>query len=283
MLRMLRKHYSLRALFLGAYGAYFLAKDGTSRGGGLLGAAAYCFAPYILLINPHSRGDLAEVVALGFLPWVLYFWQRLWRQPTKSAALWAIIFSSATLLSHNLTGLSMIAIVGAMAVWQWATGKNRRHSLWVVGTGSLFVLLTAFFWLPFLAERNAVLLNVAGDGHYDFHNHFVSIGELLKFTRRFDYRDATMSVPFSVGPIQVILALLGGIAGIVSRKHQHNFYIAVSAVYLLLNHTFKSAYMGESTWNRVLSVSMAISWTPGGLDHTSCRELWRVSGRTLKL
>lgn len=224
----------IAASFLGAYGAYFLAKDSTSRGGGLLGAAAFCFSPYIQLINPHSRGDLAEVVALGFLPWVLYFWQRLWRRPSKSVSVWAVVFSSATLLSHNLTGLTMLVILALMAVWQWAIVKNTGHIKWIFATALVFIMLTAFFWLPFLAERNAVLLDVAGEGHYDYHHHFISLRELLQVNRRFDYKDATMSAPFSAGLIQVILALLGGAAGIIHRKRQIIFYVLLSVLFFFM-------------------------------------------------
>jgi len=213
------------ALLLGAFGAYTLAKHFTSQGGGLVGAAAFSFSPYIQLINPHSRGDLAEVVALGFLPWVIYSWFKLWEKPTKSNMFFSVLFTSATLLSHNLTGLTMLVILAFMALWQWFVVKKTSSTKYVLLTALIFVMLTAFFWLPFLVERNDILLDVAGDGHYDYRNHFVTLGDLFSLTKPFDYKDAAMSIPFSAGPIQVIITLFGGLYILFIRKKNHKLHL----------------------------------------------------------
>ena len=224
------KSLLVSSIFIGAYGAFYLGKYYTTQGGGLVGSAAFCFTPYIQLINPHSRGDLAEVVALAFLPWTLLYWQKVWRQPKKSSMFWAVVFSSLTLLSHNLTGLAMLGIVLGMALWEWCILKNRRYTKYIFITGLIFVFLTAFFWLPFLIERKEILLDVAGDGHYDFHNHFVRLGELLSSTKRFDFRDATMSIPFSAGPINILLGCCGGIASLFLKKYRINLYFLFSII-----------------------------------------------------
>jgi hypothetical protein len=220
--------------FVGAYGAYFLAKFHSSRGGGLVGAAAFCFSPYIQLINPHSRGDLAEVVALSFLPWTVFLWQQLWHDPRKSTFVWAVLSASATLLSHNLTGLCMLIILTVMAVWEWVILKNRRSTIWIIRAGLVFVLMTSFFWFPFLAERKDILLNVAGEGHYDFRNHFIRVGELLSRVKPFDYRDASMAIPFCAGPAQILLAVAGGIAALLSKNKRTTLYILLSSLFFFL-------------------------------------------------
>jgi hypothetical protein len=222
------------SIFLGAYGAYFLGKNHSNRGGGLLGSAAYCFSPYIQLINPHSRGDLAEVVALAFLPWAIHYWTLLWQQPRKKTMLLTVLFSSATLLSHNLTGLVLLGFIFTLAIWEWFVAQNRHHTKWLIGVGLVFVLITSFFWLPFLVERNDILLDVAGDGHYDFHNHYIRLRELLSFTRKFDYRDTTMQIPFSAGPFFVILAIVGSISSLLIRKRGMIFYILLSLLFFFL-------------------------------------------------
>ncbi|MCU0522418.1 MAG: 6-pyruvoyl-tetrahydropterin synthase-related protein, partial [Anaerolineae bacterium] len=183
---------------LGAAGAYMLGRVFGRRGGGVLGALAYSLAPYVQLVNPHIRGAIAESVALGFLPWALWSWEMLWRRG-RGAPVPAVLTTAAVFLSHNLTGLSCLALVGLLGVWR-AVGKGRALLVVAAWTVAAFALLTAFFWVPFVLERSAVQLNVAGDGHYDFRNHFVALRQLFAWVGPMDRRAASAHVPMSAGP-----------------------------------------------------------------------------------
>jgi hypothetical protein len=196
----------------GAAGAYLLGRDCAGRGGGegagLLGALAFSFAPYIQFFNPHIRGDLAESLALAALPWALWGWELFWRRGGRRAITVAVAATAAVFLSHNLTGLTCVTLIGALCLWHWQGRQHlrMRHAVWVAGA---FVLLTAFFWLPFLVERPAIQLDVAGEGHYDFRGHFVSLRELLAPLSPVDRRAAAPNMPMTLGPQLVLLALLG--------------------------------------------------------------------------
>ncbi|MGC9393381.1 MAG: 6-pyruvoyl-tetrahydropterin synthase-related protein [Anaerolineae bacterium] len=206
------------AALVGALGAYFLGREFGGRGGGVLGAAAFAFAPYIVLINPHTRGDLPEVFALAIVPWTLWSWECLWGSGGKGIFIAAILWPAITLLSHNLTGLTTMLVLMALSVWHWLVGKKRERVGWAFLAGSLTVALTAFFWLPFLLERRFIHLDVAGEGHYDFRNHFVLLRDLLAFLRPIDWRAATNNPPMSVGPLLVFLAVAGFVIALVWQK-----------------------------------------------------------------
>ena len=208
----------ITAVLLGAVGAYLLGREFGGQGGGVLGAVAFAFAPYILLINPHVRGDLPEVFALAIVPWALWSWERLWDSGGKVVFLTAILSATITLLSHNLTGLTMMLLLMALSAWHWLIGKKRERVGWAFLAGSLAVALTAFFWLPFLLERRFIRLDVAGEGHYDFRNHFVPLRDLLTFLRPIDWRSATNNPPMSAGPLLVSLAVTGFVVAMVWRK-----------------------------------------------------------------
>ncbi|MGC9469748.1 MAG: 6-pyruvoyl-tetrahydropterin synthase-related protein [Anaerolineae bacterium] len=197
---------------IGAVGAYHLGKLFGGRGGGLLGSAAFSLAPYIQLINPHLRGDIPESFALAWVPWALWSWELLWREEgaSKRAILLPVLATSAVFLSHNLTGLTAVVLLGALSLYRWG-GRRHRVLLRAVGVGLLFVSLTAFFWLPFLVERSAIQLDVAGEGHYDFRNHFVSPKELLSRLRPIDRRATAADVPMTLGPHLALLAAAGGL------------------------------------------------------------------------
>ncbi|MCD6287089.1 MAG: hypothetical protein J7M39_14370, partial [Anaerolineae bacterium] len=64
-------------------------------------------------------------------------------------------------------------------------------------------LLTSFFWLPFLAERQYVRLDVAGDGHYDFRNHFVLPQDLFALVMPLDGRASAPDVRMTAGLVPV--------------------------------------------------------------------------------
>ncbi len=194
---------------LGAVGAYLLGREFGGRGGGVLGAAVFAFSPYIMLINPHVRGDLAEVLGLAWVPWTLWSWERLWDDGGKGTFIAAVFTASATLLSHNLTGLTMLILLVALSVWHWLIEGCGNRFGWALLAGLLTAALTAYFWLPFLLERQYIHLNVAGEGHYDFRNHFVLLKELLAPLRRLDWRATTTNPPMTAGPFSLLLAVAG--------------------------------------------------------------------------
>ena len=206
---------SAKALFisaqlLGVFGAYQLGKTFGGKGGGLLGASAFAFTPYIQFINPHVRGNLAEVFALGCLPWVLWSWRKMWEGGGLRFGVAAILSSAATLLSHNLTGLTMLGLVGGLSAWHWLVCGHRDSLRNALLVGVAFILLTAFFWLPFLSERQYIQLeDVTGEGHYDYRQHFVPLKELLSLLPPQDYRASAPVAPMTVGPQILVLALVG--------------------------------------------------------------------------
>lgn len=197
---------------LGAIGAYLLGRDFGGEGGGLLGAAAFTFAPYVLVINPHLRGDLPEVFAVVLIPWALWCWERLWFRGGRLAFVGAILFAALTLLSHNLTGLTLMILLMLLSAWHWLCSKAPTAFHWPLLAGVLIMLLTAYFWLPFVAERQFIQLDVAGEGHYDFRRHFVLLTELLAPLPAQDWRDTVIQAPMGIGPLVPLLAILGSTA-----------------------------------------------------------------------
>lgn len=234
------------AHILGAGGAFQLGQMFGGVGGGLLSALAFSVSPYILLINPHVRGDLAEVFALAALPWALWGWELVWHEEGRWPVFWAVASAGVVLLSHNLTGLTMLALVGTLSLWHLLAGHQSKMLRQVVIAAVALTLLTAFFWFPFLAERRAIKLDVAGEGHYDFRNHFVTLAQLLSPLERVDVRAAGMLQPMSAGPQVLALGLGGLVAVIIRRRSRHTGYYALAAVTLLFMMTPASLPVWEA-------------------------------------
>lgn len=230
------------AQLLGISGAYRLGKTFGGRGGGLLGASAFAFTPYTQFINPHVRGNLAEVFSLACLPWVLWSWRKIWQGGGLRFGVVAILSSTATLLSHNLTGLTMLGLVGGLSVWHWLVRGHRDSLRNALLVGVAFILLTAFFWLPFLLERQYIQLeDVTGKGHYDYRQHFVPLKELLSLLPPQDYRASAPVAPMTVGPQILVVALVGlslslsiqhrGGGGLIAFVRRDIIFFALSALF----------------------------------------------------
>jgi hypothetical protein len=224
------------AALLGTLGAYALGREFGGQGGGLIGAAAFATTPYVMLINPHVRGDLAEVFALALLPGTLWLWECLWRAGGKVTLGLAVFSAAAVLLSHNLTGLTLMLLLVLLSGWHWLALRRRERFTWGLLAGILVIGLTAFFWLPFVLERQFIKLDVAGDGHYDFRNHFVLLYELLAPLRPLDWRAATPQPPMTASPLHILLALAGFGVVVVQRNKVRPvlFYVLCGLVCLWL-------------------------------------------------
>jgi hypothetical protein len=197
-------------LFLGGVGAWLLARDLFGAEAGVLAAALFLFSPYVMFINPHGRGDLAEHFAVNLLPLALFFLRRQVEWGGRLSLAGSVLTIAALVLSHNLLGVVGVVLLLAAFVWQ-VTVEGRGDG---VGRGGLAfglaAALSAFFWLPLLLELGAVQLTVVGAGHFDFRNHFVPLAELLAPPRIVDLGAVAPRYRLNLGPAQWLLALTGG-------------------------------------------------------------------------
>lgn len=176
-------------LLLASVGAYLLGRDLFDPAGGVLASASFVLSPYVQFIDPHARGALAEHFAICLLPLTFYFFQALMRKARPILLLGSVLSLSAVVFSHNLLGLASGALLAAYWAWRFLVGPRaqRLASLWAPLAFALAAGLIAFFWLPALAERGAVKLEVIGPGHFDFREHFLGLGELLAPSRLLDW------------------------------------------------------------------------------------------------
>lgn len=181
------KIVTMLATVAGAAGAYRLAREGLRPPGAFAAAALWAWAPYPLR-DLWVRGDLAEHFALALLPWALWATLRLRRRPDGRAAVACAALGAATILSHNVlglfAGLSMAAC--ALPVLLGREGGEApdagRTALALAGAGAGALLLSAFFWVPALAERHWVQLENLRRGIFDVAANFVAPGDLLRLT-----------------------------------------------------------------------------------------------------
>lgn len=207
---------------LAGFGTYGLARCYGGSWAGLLASASYLFAPYVFLIDPHLRGDVAEFVSLGIAPMVFWAVLSFQRSPTRAHLLASALSTTALILSHNLLGLVFFGMLACFVVWNAAvpTWQDSPSPLRLVMRGilpmALGVALAAFFWLPVAMESNAVQLsNVIGPGHFDFRGHFLDLRDLLGPSFPLDLGAVNPAFRFNLGLAQWMLAVVGAVSLVV--------------------------------------------------------------------
>lgn len=202
----------IASLFLGAWGMYRLARHWFGLEASLLASGLFIWAPYYLALL-YTRAAFPEFFALNLVPWILWALVAYYRKPTRW--IWTVLVLGlvGVILSHTLTSLTVVAIAIAMLIYlYYCETKNRRAVFWVGLAGLVSLGLTAFYWLPALADAkliNAVYLTV---GQFDYRHFFPSLSNLINL-----YRDREQAW-LSTGVLHAIVWLAGLLVYFTVRK-----------------------------------------------------------------
>ncbi|MFN2114263.1 MAG: 6-pyruvoyl-tetrahydropterin synthase-related protein [Anaerolineae bacterium] len=235
------------------------------RGDALSELTAYAVAPWVLLTvdGAIEKRDASSVAALAlalgllvtshtisamlFMPLIVAYavWRLivLAREPGPSARRARPPGVRASELAEGGDGL---AVLPALTIrlglilerWTWPLRWSRRARAItaLVGGAALGAGLSSWYWVPALAERDAVQLSGNLTGYFDYAGHFRSVGELVAFAPVVDYAIAGGRAPWSAGLLQLALAAIGLAVGLgVARRRGHSvFWLAVAAFATLM-------------------------------------------------
>jgi len=232
------------ANFLGAWGMFLLGKIFWGKAGGLVAAVAFLLLPYRAL-DLYVRGALAELLALNILPWLFYFWARLffvdWRKKNKRGILIGFSLSLVfLLLSHSLYFLMALLLSPLLLISIFELNSRKKKQL---AKGLFLSLLGAFlfsswYWLPLLSKINETVV-IDQAQKTDYRDHFVYLWQIWNSSWGFGGSTAGLKdgMSFKAGKLQIILSFLGLIAlGRFKRKKRwllFSFFL-LGAVSLLL-------------------------------------------------
>jgi len=140
------------SLWLAGWGAYVLARRTLAPAGAFVAGLAYLFAPYVLY-DAIPRGALPELLALALLPWALAAIDRAQIERVRTVLVAALVLA-LLILTHNVVSIFGLALALLLAV---AGLPRPAGELWralspAVAAIVLALGLTAFFWLPGVAE-----------------------------------------------------------------------------------------------------------------------------------
>jgi hypothetical protein len=189
-----------------ALGAYYL---GAAWGGPIAGlgcAVAYLYAPFYF----SSFDRPAQFAALALAPWIFWaFWSLATRRRRIDFLLAALLFG-ALLLTHNITALYFGPLIGLYILFlAWKSADRLRTLPVLILPLVLAVGLTAFFWLPALAEQGYVQLERLDLPMFDFHNNFLPLSQTLGLPTLSDQPGQLLSIRAdTLGWPQIALGLV---------------------------------------------------------------------------
>ncbi len=204
-----------------------------SRAAAFVAVAAYTFAPFHL-VNVYVRGDsLSEFYAFIWYPLILWTLDRIAERPTRGRIVAASLAYGALILTHNTSALvfSPFALLyailritnyelritsGESVNQRTSKSPNLKSKIqnpkFLVAPFILGFLLTAWFWLPAIAETKYGQMGPEfTTGYFHYSNHFRGL-DLTQRTFAFDYNVAPRTEdagPFAMGLAQAVLALVG--------------------------------------------------------------------------
>ncbi len=258
-----------------------------SRPGAWLAAVAYISAPFHL-INIYVRGDsLSEFAAFAFYPLILWGFDRLALQPSARRALFPALAYAGLIVTHNVSALifsPFILLYVTLHITRTTSsgpdypfGRAIARCSLLTSPLLLALLLSAWFWLPALAETKYVQLSAQTTGYFFYGNHFRGT-DLVQWKVLFDYATGQSATsPFAMGLLQAILAVAGALIvsfrGISSQlvtrhgkpkeldsqlqaHHPDIMKLGFSLLGLLLS-TWLITPLSQSVWDHLPLLSMA--------------------------
>jgi hypothetical protein len=187
-------------LIFGGFGVFYWIKDILDEKSGLVAGSIYIYFPYHL-VNAYVRGDISELLASSFFPWVFWAFYRLTNEK-KNNILWLLIgafFYACVMLSHNIMALLFSGFLGMYILFLFII-RRKTDSLIRCALALLLGLgLSMYFWFPAFAEKKYIqigsLLSAA-----PYQQNFVSPYQLISLAWGYGGSNS-MSVQLGIIPL----------------------------------------------------------------------------------
>ncbi|MFQ3536967.1 MAG: hypothetical protein SNJ58_13945 [Aggregatilineales bacterium] len=216
-----------------AVGMYAFGRGRFGVRGGVLAAISYLMSAPLAFTLPYQLGEAPYLLALGLLPCAAAAIDALWRAGNRQAFGLALLLCVAFCLCDSRVTLFGGAVLGfaALSGRIYAPAQVRlQRALYLVALVALTALLSAFYWLPALSEREAVRWLSAGAPPYAAP---IPLNESLLGTPHYDLSAQNPPVLRSVGLGTVLAACLGLAIG--KERRQVGVFVGLGAALVALS------------------------------------------------
>jgi len=135
---------------------------------GIAGALTYVYSPYVAY-NLYTRGSLGELAAMGIVPWIF------WAISSKKLLLSPILIA-ALITAHNVVAVLFLPFIVFYNIYNC----YKNYKIQAIFPFIFALALSAFFWLPALAEYHFVRASQISVS--DFGNEYLSLQNAFQRT-----------------------------------------------------------------------------------------------------
>ncbi len=240
-----------------AVSMYFLSREFFGKAGGVVSALFYLYAPYHA-VDAYVRGAQAELFSFVWLPLVLLFSYKSLKEKSLKWSVWTGIVLALLMVTHNLVFLPFL---GLFTLWYLAMMLifNRksvfRSFIFYLLSFILSFGLTAFFWLPSLAEKQFTLVDsllIKSLASYKIH--FVCPSQLWDSPWGYggSIAGCVDGLSFKIGKLHVVLSILAlGVGLYLWRRNQKISLIILSSLFSLLFSLFMTTNYSRFIWDLI--------------------------------
>jgi len=167
------------SLTFGSFGIYLLVSKILNKNAALVSSILYMFAPYKAL-DVYVRGALSEAMALAIIPFVLYYFYKLVKDPRNLFNVFlSSLFLSIFLTTHNIMTVLFFPLVIIWIIY-WLIVEKRFKDIKLLFIAIILGLgLSSFFILPAFLEKNLVQEESLTRFELDYRANFVGIRQLF--------------------------------------------------------------------------------------------------------
>jgi hypothetical protein len=240
-LEMSIKLLSIICVALYGLGMYLFTRNILGERAALLAAAANVYTPFRFREILLYGGNYPQILAIGLFPWVLWAFERSIADGRRRYIVAGALCYGALVLSHIFHAfiftplLILFIVLGVVIKTRFSRPDNRtvaetrlleliRRLSRPMAALLLGLVLTAFFWAPALYDLK---YTIAQEDYYltrsDFRLRLLSFGDLFSLPVPLDGRADNPYVPFSLGVVVVVLAVLGVVYLLVASLHALRF------------------------------------------------------------
>jgi hypothetical protein len=258
---------TLFAAWLGSgLAMYLLARDSLSRPAASVAAVLYLLAPYHL-VDMLVRHALGEHLAFVWLPLALWGVAGTALRPGALRFAVGALAVAALPLTHNLTALLALPVVIGWSALAWARTRDRAGLARAAGATLLGLALSAFFWLPALADLATVSARQRLTGEYfRFWLHFVEPGQLVYSPWGFGgSREGTLNdgMSFQIGLLHwtlsgaAALALAARFLRPGGQERQEAGWTALAALAVFMAAAWMTTPLSRPLWDAIPGLALA--------------------------
>lgn len=173
------------------------------------GAIAWLFAPYVSL-DLFVRSAFAESAAVAMAPVALWALLAAIQQPGAGRIACASVAIALVLLAHSAVALLLVPGLAAIAL-VYARRRGIRSLMAGLGAIAAALGLSAFFWIPSLADISNLHASRLLENGFEWQTHILSPLQLLWGNWGYGVSVAGPGdgMSFNVGPVHIVLAVAG--------------------------------------------------------------------------